>query len=228
MSEAKAKQAIDKAAQAQRQATRKTLAKGADTPKVLELARQTLVRAERVIAQVLALMPSPLPIACAAGCPYCCHVRVTVAAPELFLIADYLRRSWGAQARGLLKRRLANIVSATRNRPEEIRNALRLPCALLDGEGRCSIHSVRPLSCRAVVSVDVEACRAAHAKRMQGAVPQHAYQALAADGIGYALYAGLADRGYPIENIDLAEGLLRVIEDDGALARWLAQEPIFG
>ena len=94
-------------------------------------------------------------------------------------------------------------------------------------DNSCGVHAVRPISCRAVASVDVAACRRAYASRMTEPVPQVALQLNAANGVGYGLYAGLAEAGYPVENVEFIAGLRIALEDDDAARRWLHGEPLF-
>ena len=49
----------------------------------------------------------------------------------------------------------------------------------------------------------------------------------AANGVGYGLHAGLADAGYPVENVEFNAGLRIALEDDDSARRWLRGEPVF-
>jgi Fe-S-cluster containining protein len=60
-----------------------------------------------------------------------------------------------------LRERLVEQVRLVGPLSDAERWAARIPCALLDGEGRCSIHAARPLRCRAFHSCSVEPCREA-------------------------------------------------------------------
>ncbi|MBC8339074.1 MAG: YkgJ family cysteine cluster protein [Alphaproteobacteria bacterium] len=210
---------------AQRGDTAKEMAKGPGAD-VLKLARRALRRAEEVIIEVLSLVPPPKPIACKAGCPWCCHIRLTATPPEVLLVLDYIREHFTAPEIAALERKVANVDAFTRGRDGEDRAKQRLPCPLLK-DGACSVHSVRPLSCRAVVSVDVAACKRAYDSHMEEPVPQHDLQILAANGIGYGILAGLADVSFSVEDAEMNAALALGLADKDIGQRWLRGEPVF-
>jgi len=185
-------------------------------------------RAEKAIAEVLKLVPPPSPIACKAGCPWCCHIRLTASPPEVLAVLDHIRKTFSEDQVTALKRKVANVDGYTRGLDGEARARLRLPCPLLK-DGSCSVHPARPLSCRAVVSVDVAACRRAFDSRMREPVPQHEWQRQVANGVGYGLLAGLADAGFPLGEMDIEmnAALALGMDDKGIGKRWLKGEPVF-
>lgn len=216
---------IGAATLAQRRETATAMA-DATPADILQLARSALARAEDTIAQVVERVPPPQPIACAANCPWCCHVRLTASPPEVLLVLDFIRTTFSDDQKSALKRKIANVDAFTRGRDGDARARMRLPCPLLK-DGSCSVHAVRPLSCRAVVSVDVSACRRAYDSRMEQPVPQHEMQLNAANGVGYGLHAGLADAGFDIEDVEMNAALAIGLEDDTLAARWLGGAPVF-
>jgi len=224
---AEAARLIGEATLGQRQATAEAL----DTPKrtparVLDMMRHALTRAEDIIHQVLDLVPPPQPIACGANCPWCCHVRLTASPPEVLLVLDHIEKKFDDQQKAALKRKVANVDAFTRARDGDARAKMRLPCPLLK-DGSCSVHHVRPLSCRAVVSVDVAACRRSYESRMQEPVPQHEMQLNAANGVGYGLHAGLVDAGFGVEDVEMNAALAIGLDEPDIAKRWLAGEPVF-
>lgn len=88
-------------------------------------------------------------------------MNVYATAPELAVIAGHLRRELGDAGLAALRARLERRTLETDPMDDEARWAARLPCALLDGAGRCTVYAVRPLRCRAFHSTDANACRAA-------------------------------------------------------------------
>ena len=170
---ARARDLIARATIAQRKDTENALSEAkarSSAADVLKLAHRALRRAEEVIVEVLDLVPPPRPIACKANCPWCCHIRLTATPPEVLLVLDYIAGNFTAGEVTALQRKVANIDAYTRGLDGEDRARLRLPCPLLK-DGSCSVHPVRPLSCRAVVSVDVAACKRAYESRMEDPVP---------------------------------------------------------
>lgn len=211
-------------------AQRDDTAKAMKTPtlrRTVQMARRALKRAEKTIARILKLMPPPSPIVCAANCPWCCHIRLTASPPEILAVLDHIHQTFSANDLAALKRKVANIDPVTRGRGGEDRGRQRLPCPLLK-DGSCSVHAVRPLSCRAVVSVDVGACIRAYESRMQEPVPQHELQYQAANAIGYGMYAGLVDAGYAVEDVEMNAALALGLDDPDIGKRWLKGEDVFG
>ena len=223
----RARALIGAAAEAQARATAKALSGRRSVKRLLAMMRRALARIEKLVTRVNALVPPPRPIACGPGCPYCCHIRLTASPPEILLIAEHIKTTWPADRRAAIKRKLANLDRLTHGLDDEAREVLRLPCPMLL-DNSCSIHAVRPISCRAVASVDVAACRRSYASRMQEPVPQVTMQLNAANGVGYGLIAGLAEAGYPLENLEFIAALRIALEEEDAAKHWLDGEGLFG
>jgi Fe-S-cluster containining protein len=73
----------------------------------------------------------------------------------------HLEERFGPSQRVLLREKLSAAVERNDILSDEERWAARIPCALLDEDGRCSVYAVRPLRCRAFHSVSQGDCRAA-------------------------------------------------------------------
>lgn len=220
-----AKMVITRATVAQRDDTARAMARPT-LPATLKMTMRALKRAERAIDQVVRLVPPPRPIACAAGCPWCCHIRLTASIPEVLLVLDYLRRTLSAEELATLTRKVTNVDRITRGRDGATREKQRLPCPLLK-DGSCGVHPVRPLSCRAVVSVNVAACRRAYDSHMRDPVPMHEWQYQAANGVGYGLHGGLAQAGFGLEDVEMNAALALGLATPDISKRWLRGEPVF-
>ena len=188
--------------------------------KILRMAERALERADRIIAKAEAALPPPTPIACKAGCPFCCHIRLTASAPEILLVLDRIQSTWDEDAIAALKGKVKNLDAFTRGKTDDQRAQMRLPCPLLM-DGSCAVHAVRPLSCRAVASTDVGACREAYNSRMTTGVPMYEPQYQIANGTGYGLYAGLAENGFEVENIEIIAALALGLNDPNIGPKWL-------
>jgi len=167
--------------------------------------------------------------ACAAGCSHCCHVHADATVPEVLAIVAHVEQAWTAEDRAALRERLARQARAVAHLTDQARWAARIPCALLDAAGRCTIHAARPLRCRAFHACSADPCRAA----FEGATePEPEPERIARldrahDAVerGYdrALTgAGLSARGYRLE---LALGIALAVPDAGA--RWLSGDDAF-
>lgn len=201
----------------------------ADTPtlsQVFEVVAQATDTAERVTERVKALAPPPEPIACRAGCGWCCSLRVAVTPPEALRIAAFLRENLSDDELADLQQRLAETEGRTRGLdwPEHV--ALGIPYPLLVEES-CSIHPVRPLSCRGYNSVDVGRCRQYAARPGSVTIPVYTPQQEIAAGLRAGLAAGLEAVGLQGEFGELVAGLRLVLETPDVGERWLSGERVF-
>jgi hypothetical protein len=57
-------------------------------------------------------------------------------------------------------------------------------------------------------------------------VPQPEWQRQAANGVGYGLYAGFTDRGFPVEDVEMSAALALGLADRDIAKRWLKGEPV--
>jgi Fe-S-cluster containining protein len=96
-------------------------------------------------------------VACKAGCSFCCHLRVTVTAPEAIALFHYLRSEIPASlAQEIEARVLANADRIAQMTDQQHLSA-NVRCAFLVN-GACSAYRARPLACALHHSLDVDAC----------------------------------------------------------------------
>ncbi len=57
--------------------------------------------------------------------------------------------------------------------------------------------------------------------------PPAPIQRQAANGVGYGLYAGLTDAGFPVEDVEMTAALALGLADRDIAKRWLKGEPVF-
>jgi Fe-S-cluster containining protein len=162
------------------------------------------------------------PIACHKGCPSCCTLRVTALAPEVFLIAAYLRATAAAlQAHSIdLIGQLRETDAATRGLDEEARVRLRRRCAFIK-QGVCLIHRVRPLACRGHASHNKRACVDAAAGRADE-VPLSGPHRMVRVLVQSALQAALRQQQLDWGAFELNHALVLALDQPDALADWLA------
>jgi hypothetical protein len=86
--------------------------------------------------------PSSHRIECAKGCGFCCHLRVSAMAPEVFHVANFVRRQFA----GELDRVIDQVRAADRNSrglSARDRPLHKFPCGLLVANS-CSVYLARP------------------------------------------------------------------------------------
>jgi Fe-S-cluster containining protein len=161
------------------------------------------------------------PLACDKGCPACCALRVTATAPEIFLIADYIRKVAVTPqgARLDLPGRVARAEAATAGLDEGDRLAQATACPLLVGE-QCILHPVRTLACRGHAAFQRSQCvAAANGEDVEIAISQvH----LTLRGlVQNALQSALRDAGLAWGLYELNRGLNLALDDARLAEAWL-------
>lgn len=156
---------------------------------------------------------------CERGCATCCTLRVTASAPELLLLARYLRATAAAYGRvGIdLVARLREADAHTRGLDEARRVALRRRCPFVV-RGLCTVCAVRPLACRGHASLDRRACADAAAGRRPD-VPVSVPHRMVRGVVQSALLAALDDAGLAWGLAELNSGLVRLLDAAAAAAQ---------
>ena len=108
--------------------------------------------------QRIASAPDIGTLACRSGCTWCCHYSVDVRAVEVFAILEFVKRTFTAeeQARLLAQIRANSVELNGLDEFERMRRNVK--CPFLQ-EGRCSIYSVRPQTCRNYHATDAAGCQ---------------------------------------------------------------------
>lgn len=204
------------------------LADGADTAGLAALTATVTGYLEAAMAELARYNPPPTPLACRAGCDYCCHNTITTTPPQILAIAEALRAGLEPEALAELRRRLDDILAAQASMGWTAWSLGRPRCPLL-ADGGCLAYAARPFGCRGWTSLDAGACAADLRADGPGAVsiPFYLPQAKIATSIQGGIQAGLADAGVSAELIELTAGLAVALALPDAAARWLAGEPIF-
>jgi Fe-S-cluster containining protein len=167
------------------------------------------------------------PLACHKGCATCCTLRVTATAPEILLIARYVRWASAALKRADvdLEQRIADADRLTRGLSEEQRVALRRRCPFI-ANGVCVIYPVRPLACRGHASYDKRACVEAAAGRA-GDIPFSAPHMTVRSLVQHAMQSALRDAGYAFGAYELNQAVSMALADDELQERWTAGDDVF-
>jgi Fe-S-cluster containining protein len=98
-----------------------------------------------------------VPVACAPGCDFCCHLRVSVFAHEAAAVLHYMRTRLAPADAAAVERGIVEHAQRIDGLTVAQHYAARLPCALLIG-GRCSVYEVRPSACAAHHSLSRSRC----------------------------------------------------------------------
>ena len=181
-------------------------------------------RASRMVAfaadlfdRSLAAQPSPEAIACRMGCAHCCRkVYVSVTAPEAFLLANHLRDARAVPAY-VAAGRIGGLSAAADF-------AGKADCLMLDNS-LCSVYGVRPLACRHLASLSVDACLAVYEEKGED-VPVPPGQAMIGQGIKLAYMAALRAVGLSDAIFEMRGALRIALAAADGEQRWLGGENV--
>ncbi len=183
-------------------------------------------RIDQVTTEVKALEPPQHQIACGARCPWCCHVKVNVSAPEALRIADHVRTHKAPTEQAEILARVVATDAETRGRTTLERAAAPRPCPLLQDDN-CSVHPVRPFACRGANSFDAAVCKRAVTERAPQTVPAYGPQLRIASIARGAITFGGAAGGIDARPLELVAAIRIALERPNARERWASGMPTF-
>ncbi len=165
-------------------------------------------------------------VKCEKGCNFCCHMQVCVTAPEVLCVFARIAERCTPREISALKERLEKTYPQGRGLTDKSYGQLGISCPLLVSE-ECSIYSDRPIECRAYVSTELSACKAARDDYLHWNVP--------IDQAKYAIYksaqagilAAVTAKGYDPEILELNHAMLIALRHSDPVMSWLNKEPIF-
>lgn len=168
--------------------------------------------------------PSSHKIDCAKGCGFCCHLRVSALAPEVFQVANFVRKQFAAELPRVIEQvRAADRDSrglSSRQRPLH-----KFPCGLLVANA-CSVYLARPSACRGLTSISVKTCeRGYNGEEVQVETP--AVWTEVRQAHNQAMWAALTASGLPADSYELNHAVLVALETPDGENRWLKGEDVF-
>jgi Fe-S-cluster containining protein len=167
-----------------------------------------------------------VPVACQAGCAWCCALLVDVTPLEALGIADVLTATLPPAHLDALTRRLCAEVERLRAIPVEDRRTRTTFCVFLD-DGHCTVYGARPLACRGYASRDAQACKAAYTSQYLHDVPLETRGRQSAGLSQMAFLLGALQAGLPAESYELQSAVLCALETPDAASRYARGEPVF-
>ena len=136
-------------------ATRRTLGQQVSASQVITLIDDAVKLTSGLVET--ALQKSD-PVACEAGCNFCCYLMATVSAPEMLAIVFRLEEAWMPGELDQLKQRVELAFEQTKTLNNFDRAQAGIACPLLTTEGLCAIYDYRPLDCVTYHSLSRQAC----------------------------------------------------------------------
>lgn len=171
---------------------------------------------------------SQAPLACAAGCAFCCYHPVDITAPEAFVIAAYLRTAFSTAEFEAIAARLAANAERIQALSHDEHALAKIPCALLDN-GRCCVYAARPFACRAWHSMSAARCEAifTHGDPLSMIPPLDMALYNTQWDVVYGIAEGLRQAGLDDRPYELHSMVHRALAVPDAAARWLHGEAVF-
>lgn len=128
-----------------------------ETETMADAALATMAMVEAAASAVRVSYPHQPKLGCHDGCASCCHLFVAIPPGISTAIAGHIRETFEPARQEALIAKLSAAASAI----AVVENPLwaRVRCPLLDDADRCTIYSVRPLTCRAFTSRSEAVCR---------------------------------------------------------------------
>ena len=197
-----------------------------------ELVQNVIVSMEEVWGNLTEDAP---PFACRKGCSHCCHQSVMATAPEVLLVAKFLRDNLTEREVSLLHRKIAARAVEMNALTNDERVDGQVPCSFLM-DNICTIYPVRPLQCRGGYSEDAEYCRSLLEDReaIQAAVADGRIEGrylllpkMLYDSAQVGMAGALGKDGLNAEPLELTAAMAIALEDPNITEKWLAGWPVF-
>jgi len=168
------------------------------------------------------------PLACKAGCSYCCHYKVDARAEEVFQIVDYVRTKFSAPRQLQLLEDVARNAADLRGKTREEQLSANLACPLLD-DGQCSVYAVRPARCRTFHATDVAGCKQSFDEPDNLAIPHSLVPGLLHTGEAHlkGLRQAFNDAGYDGNTYELNAALAAALRDGTPKRRFEKRKKAF-
>jgi Fe-S-cluster containining protein len=160
-----------------------------------------------------------VPVACKKGCAFCCHLWVSVTAPEAIYISKRLRQ----RGEPVLDRVKAAHLQ-TRDFPFGGRRP-PVPCPMLR-DNACSIYDFRPKACRFAASSDVAVCERSSQQSGED-IPTPMTYLRGRATYAVALACALRRATLPYAAYEFNAALIRALEREDAEAAFLRGEDVF-
>jgi uncharacterized protein len=158
---------------------------------------------------------------CVPGCGYCCHLRVSISVAEALIILGYLQEH---DQQYKYKERVKNLRAPLAQRAVSdnswwLENSI--PCLFLDPKTLlCTIYEVRPFTCRAYHSLDIQQCKAGFFNRTEIAIPCYPDFKRSRELYSVAFELALADLGLQSDQFELSSTIGLFLQSPHQVKEW--------
>lgn len=176
---------------------------------------------ERYDATFSHLKKERVPIACKAGCSWCCHIRVELLPHEAIALFRYINTQLEpGERKATIERINANAKQIERLTDKQHR-CTNIQCALLVNN-RCSVYPARPMLCGGHHSLDVDACTEGFEKPTieEDIIPLIDTLAVVRGMMMVATQEALDKLELDNQSIELHTALAALFRDPSLIGRW--------
>lgn len=168
-------------------------------------------------------------LACKAGCAWCCHFSVDVRPVEVFNILEFMQATFTTAEQQRLRTEIEANSRVLGPLDEMQRMQHTIKCAFL-ADGRCSIYSARPQTCRNYHATNAAGCQQSYEQPDNFDIaPEYAplvYQSGAAHVDAFS--KAQQEAGYDIAAYELNSALAEALaQPDATCQRFAAKRPVF-
>jgi Fe-S-cluster containining protein len=204
--------------------THKLLSQGHNLTKIREIVNDAHLLVDSLINK--AQEEAKPEINCRQGCSFCCYNQVAVTAPEVLVIADYLKAKLNKEELSELTIKITELDKQTAKLNSFERKKIRKACPLLVNNS-CSVYEVRPLSCRGWNSLDVKDCEKAFSTDEDVEIKVFGTQLLISGSLFKGMNQGLHASGYKIESLELVSALKIALTKFNLTDKYLTGKRVF-
>jgi Fe-S-cluster containining protein len=167
-------------------------------------------------------------LACRAGCTWCCHFSVDVRAVEVFGILDFVERTFTVEEKARVYAEIRANSVALDNLDEFERMRRNVKCPFLK-EGRCSIYSVRPQTCRNYHATSAVGCQQSYEDPDNLDIdPEFAPLVYQAGGAHVdAITTAMREAGYDTNVYEMNNAIAAALSEPGARERFESKSSPF-
>jgi Fe-S-cluster containining protein len=176
----------------------------------------------------IASAPDVDTLACRAGCTWCCHFSVDVRAVEVFGILEFVERTFTADEKARVYAEIRANSVALDNLDEFERMRRNVKCPFLK-EGRCSIYSVRPQTCRNYHATSAVGCQQSYEDPDNLDIdPEFAPLVYQAGGAHVdAITTAMREAGYDTNVYEMNNAIAAALSEPGARERFESKSSPF-
>lgn len=167
-------------------------------------------------------------IRCAAGCCYCCHLRVNASVAEVVVIVSMLGKNG---LRDTYCQRLEGASGKVEERAGKEDTwwwEYSVPCLFLDETTqRCLIYEVRPFFCRGYHSLDENRCREGYLAKTSCAIPCYPDLKRSREMFSLSFSNALTELGLHAPLVELSSSAALFLRCPEKVEQWLRGQDVF-